>query len=93
MSTARNEARINVRLSSELKRTIEEAATLLGQSVSEFMVSTMVRESRQVIEEANVTRLSDRDRDLFLEALENAEPNEKLKAAAQRYNEWIAKSE
>ncbi len=93
MSTAKNEARINVRLSSELKRTIEEAATLLGQSVSEFMVSTMVRESRQVIEEANVTRLSDRDRDLFLEALENAEPNEKLKAAAQRYNEWIAKSE
>ena len=46
---------------------IEEAAASLGQSVSDFAVSTLVHQARSVIEQRNVTTLSDRDRDhLFL---------------------------
>lgn len=88
MSTVtRNDARINVRLSSELKQTIEEAASALGQTVSEFAISTVVREARQVLQEAQITRLSNRDRDDFLTALNaiDAKPNAALKAAARRY--------
>jgi uncharacterized protein (DUF1778 family) len=87
MSTAKSDARINVRLSSELKQTIEEAAAALGQTVSEFAVSTVVREARQVLQQAQVTRLSNRDRDRFLEALDavDSKPNAALKAAARRY--------
>lgn len=83
----RNDARINVRLSSELKQTIEEAASALGQTVSEFAVSTVVREARQVLQNVQITRLSNRDRDRFLEALDavDANPNAALKAAARRY--------
>lgn len=86
------EARINVRLSGELKQTIEEAAAALGQTVSEFTVSTIVREARQVLQEARVTRLSNRDRDRFLAALDaaDAKPNRALRAAARRYKKRLA---
>ena len=88
MATAsRNDARINVRLPSELKQTIEDAASALGQSVSEFVIATVVREARCVLQDAEVTRLSNRDRDRFLKALDSldAKPNAALKAAARRY--------
>lgn len=86
-TTTRNDARINVRLPTELKRTIEEAASALGQTVSEFAISTVVREARQILQDAQVTRLSHRDRDRFLAALDavDAKPNAALKAAARRY--------
>lgn len=89
MSATKADARINVRLPSDLKQTIEEAAAALGQSVSEFAVSTVVREARQVLQEAQITRLSNRDRDRFLAALEEADarPNAALKAAAKRYRQ------
>lgn len=92
MSTATHETRINVRLRSDLKQTIEEAAAVLGQTVSEFTISTAVREARRVIQDAQVTRLSNRDRGVFLAALAavDARPNEALKAAARRYKKRMA---
>lgn len=47
-SLTRNDARINVRLPSELKHTIEDedAASALGQTVSDFAISTVVREAQ-----------------------------------------------
>ena len=50
MSTT-DETRLNFRLPAELKETIEEAATHLGQSVTDFAVSTLVRNAREVIEQ------------------------------------------
>jgi len=88
-----NDARINVRLSSDLKQTIERAAAVLGQTVSDFTISTVVREARHVIQETQLTRLSDRDRDTFLAALDDADgkPNAALRAAARRYKKQAAK--
>jgi len=87
MSSTKNEARLNVRLSSELKQIIEQASAVLGQTVNEFAVSTLVREARQVIQETQVTALSNRDRDKFLAALDatDSRPSDALKWAAQRY--------
>jgi uncharacterized protein (DUF1778 family) len=84
LSTAKADARINVRLPKELKQTIEEAAAL-GQSVSEFTISTVVREARQILQETQVTRLTNQDRDRFLAALDaaDAQPNAALKLAAK----------
>lgn len=87
MPAAKADDRINVRLTHELKQTIEAAAATLGQSVSDFVVSTLVREARQVLQEAEVTRLSNRDRDRFLAALKAARPNASLKTAASRYRQ------
>ncbi len=84
-----NDARLNFRLPTELKTTIEEAAACLGQSVSDFAVSTLAQTARNVIEQNHVTRLSNRDRDAFMALLDNADagPNKSLKAAAKRYKD------
>lgn len=91
-TAAKSNARINVRLPNELKLTIERAAAELGQTVSEFTVSAVVREARQVLQDAHVTRLSNRDRDAFLAALEAADvrPNKALTAAARRYKKSLS---
>lgn len=87
----RNDARLNVRLPSELKQTVEEAAAALGQSVSEFTVACTVREARAILDAARSTALSDRDRDLFLAALDDTslKPNEALKRAARHYKKQL----
>jgi uncharacterized protein (DUF1778 family) len=84
-----NDARLNFRLPTELKQTIEEAAARMGQSVSDFAVSTLVRTARDVIEQESVTRLSNRDRDAFVSLLDDADvrPNESLAAAARKYKD------
>jgi uncharacterized protein (DUF1778 family) len=82
-----NDARLNFRLPAGLKTTIEEAAACLGQSVGDFAVSTLAQTARSVIEQHQVTRLSNRDRDAFMAILDDAgaRPNKALKAAAKRY--------
>lgn len=88
MSTAtRNRtARIDVRLYEEQKHEIEEAAAQLGQSLSEFAVSVLLERSRTVMEQHQRTRLTTRDRDLFLKALDHDKPNKALRKAARIYN-------
>jgi len=82
-------ARLNFRLSAELKDTIEEAAAQLGQTVSDFAVSTLATTARQVLQEHQATRLSRRDRDVFVALLDDtsSRPNKALRAAAKRYKE------
>jgi uncharacterized protein (DUF1778 family) len=91
MASGARDARLNFRLPSNLKAVIEEAAASLGQSVSEFAVSTLVLRARSVIEQRNVTLLSDRDRDLFITLLNDAEcrPNAALVKAAKRYKKRL----
>ena len=84
-STA-HDARLDFRLSHEHKRMIEQAASVSGQSLSDFAVANLVQAAQRTIDDATVTRLSQRDRDTFLRLIESdARPNKALKAAAQRY--------
>jgi len=91
MATGARDARLNFRLPADLKEVIEEAAATLGQSVSDFAVSTLVRQARTVIEQRNVTVLGDRDRDRFITLLDDAEarPNPALLKAAKRYKKHL----
>lgn len=89
MSGTNQEARLNFRLAPEIKQTIEEAAAQLGQSVSDFAVSTLIQVARRVIREQNTTQLSERDRKRFVAMLddESTKPNKALTAAAKRYKQ------
>ena len=91
MSRAKSDTRINFRLSGELKKTIEDAAAQMGQTVSDFAVSTLVQASRKILNDQQVTRLSDRDRALFVKMLddESTKPNEALVRAAKRYKKQV----
>jgi uncharacterized protein (DUF1778 family) len=91
MPTARSDARINFRLSSDLKQTIEDAAAEMGQSVSDFAISTLVHTARQILHDQQATRLSARDRKLFAALLddERSRPNAALVKAAKRYRKQV----
>jgi len=91
MSTAGSDARLNFRLAPELKQTIEQAAAELGQSVSDFAVSTLVQSARKILQENQQTRLTNQDRDLFLKMLDqtSSKPNEALRKAAIRYRKRV----
>jgi uncharacterized protein (DUF1778 family) len=70
---------------------IEEAAAFLGQSVSDFAVSTLVQQARSVIEQRDVPALSDRDRDRFIALLDDTDvrPSAALVRAAKRYKKHV----
>jgi uncharacterized protein (DUF1778 family) len=91
MPGAKSEARLNFRLAGELKKTIEEAAAQMGQTVSDFAVSTLVRTARRILRDQQVTRLSERDRQLFVEMLDDqsTKPNRALVKAANRYRKQV----
>lgn len=86
MATTTRKARLDFRLSDDQKRMIEQAATATGQSVSDFAIANLVQAARRTIDEVTVTRLSMRDRDIFLNLIASeAEPNKALKVAADHY--------
>jgi uncharacterized protein (DUF1778 family) len=84
-----HDARLNFRLAADLKETIEEAAAQLGQTVSDFAIATLVTTARQVLQQQQATRLSQRDRERFVGLLDDAQarPNKALRAAAKRYKQ------
>ena len=87
------DARLDVRLPSRNKDLIEEAAALTGQSVSDYVVLTLVQHSGEVLEQHRNIRLSDRDRERFLKMLEaDGEPNAALKRAARRFKRFSKSS-
>ncbi|MFA7237208.1 MAG: DUF1778 domain-containing protein [Phycisphaeraceae bacterium] len=91
MATTVNTTRLDVRLGEEQKKLIEQAAGFLGQTISAFTVATLLRQAEEVVERFGMLRLSDRDRDAFLAALDHpAEPNAKLRKAAKRHAGKVA---
>lgn len=91
MATSNSDARINFRLSSDLKKTIEDAAAEMGQSVSDFAISTLAQTARKILHDQQVTRLSERDRQLFVALLDDeaSKPNDALVKAARRYKKQV----
>lgn len=87
MATAAAErGRITARVPAQVQDTLELAAAMVGATVNQFMVQTALREAERIIEQERVIRLSARDAQMFIKALENpSPPNAKLKAALKRY--------
>ena len=91
MASTTQTSRLDVRLAEDHKDLIEQAAKLLGQSVTAFTVSTLVRQAGEVVERFGALRLTDRDRDAFLAALDKPpKPNARLRRAARRHAGKVA---
>lgn len=85
-SSSTKERRIDLRIQPEAKEIIQKAADLMGMSVSSFLVFTGLKAARAELSGQNETKLSDRDRDLFLRALDSPPaPNAALLAAMSRF--------
>lgn len=87
----KQDVRLNVRLPLHVKERVEKAAIISGLTVTDFAIHVLANSADEVLERHNTRTLSDRDRDLFLQMLDNPpKPNEALRKAAQRYNESAA---
>jgi uncharacterized protein (DUF1778 family) len=94
MANVTDNVGIDFHLPAELKQMVEQAAALRGQSVTEFAVATVADSAQRVIQQHQVTELSNRDRDMFLAMLddENAQPSAALLASTERYKEWLRRN-
>jgi uncharacterized protein (DUF1778 family) len=88
MVAAVRRERLEARVTPEQKALFQRAADLTGRSLTDFIVSSAQIAAEEAIERHHVINLSVRDSLIFAEAILNsAEPNENLRAAAQRYRE------
>ncbi len=78
--------RMHFRLDTTSKSKIERAAAYSHKSVSDFVLTNAVDAAEKVIREHERIVLSDRDRDMFFEAILNPpEPNKALREAMTWY--------
>jgi len=81
-------ARLEARISPELKRRLEYAASLRGATLTEFVVQSAQEAATRTIRENEILTLSEGARVAFAELLLNPPaPNEAALAAARRYKQ------
>ena len=79
-------ARLDVRLNAQAKEKIEQAAVASHQTVTDFVVSTLLRASEDALARHHTIHLTNRDRDLFLASLDrDARPNCALRKAVTKF--------
>lgn len=82
---ANESTRINLRASAEAKALIERAATLMGTTVSGFMLQNAYEAARRIVTENNTLLMTERDFDAFTAAIENPpEPKAALRELMAR---------
>ena len=69
MSAITTTARLEARISTELRSQLKRAAELEGRTVTDFVVSAVRSAAQQAIERAEVIRLSRADQERFAQVL------------------------
>ena len=88
--TIKKQARFNFRLPAEIKERIEKAAIVSGVTVTDFAITALADTADEVLEKQHTRILSDRDRDIFLDMLENPpKPNKALLKAVEEYKRRV----
>ncbi len=80
-------ARIETRVPQEQKELFERAAALAGfNTLTDFILSTVKKKAEKIVKKHDNFLASERDREIFFEALLNPpKPNDRLKQAAEKY--------
>ena len=82
--------RMHLRLDARTKRKLERAAAYEETTVSDFVLANAVAAAERIIDSHEKITLSERDWDVFYDALVNPpEPNETLREAARRYRQRV----
>ena len=82
---------INLRIETQTRRLIDEAAAVLGKTRTEFMIETARREAIDVLLDRKLFALDERRFDAFVEVLDNSPaPGPKLRALLSRKPAWKA---
>lgn len=90
----RQEERFNFRLSKENKELLEQAATLEGKNLKEFVQGAALAQARRILVERSLISMANEERDAFLALLESdPEPTKKALDAASQYLAWKQRRE
>ena len=82
--------RMDVRIAGSAKRAIERAAALSGRTLSAFVVDASYREAQRIVTDQTRIVLSDRDREVFLDALlDPPKPSPALRKAIKRHRRLV----
>ena len=89
----RQNARFDTRLSKEQKQLFERAALLGGyRNLTDFVIATVQSKAKEIIEEREKIIASQKDKEVFFDALVNPlKPNKDLLDAKKTYNKLISK--
>ncbi|ENU79258.1 hypothetical protein F975_02899 [Acinetobacter sp. ANC 3789] len=80
--------RINVRSTIDAKNVIEQAANLLGLSVSSFMIQSSFERAKELLKSNHELKVNNADRDMLMNLLENPRPaNDEMKKLMGLLNE------
>jgi uncharacterized protein (DUF1778 family) len=94
MTSALRTERTEARLLPEQKARIEQAASLKGLSLSDFMVQHADEAAIRTIQQHKSWTLGTQDRDVFVQALLNPPaPGTRLRAAARRYKSRLSRGQ
>lgn len=89
-AVAKGEMRVAARMPEEILDRINEAASLLGSTLNQFLVSAALDKANAVLERERVINLNFASARVVLDALNNPpEPNQALKKAMKRRRELL----
>lgn len=88
-----DKARFDTRLTKEQKAFFERAARLGGyRSLTDFVVLTVQKRAKEIIEERERVLASQKDSTIFFDAIMNpGKPNQKLLEAANDFKDLLSK--
>lgn len=88
-AVAESKGSINLRIDVNTRQLIDEAATILGKSRTEFMVESARRQAIDVLLDQRLFALNPQYYDTFLQALDNPPPpGPKLRSLLRRAPAW-----
>jgi uncharacterized protein (DUF1778 family) len=87
-------ARFDAKIPKAQKAKFEYAASLGGfRTLTDFIINAVQEKADSIIEQHHVIIASERDRDIFFEALTNPKgPNPELLKASERYKTFMAEN-
>jgi uncharacterized protein (DUF1778 family) len=86
------DARLEARVTIEQKQLMERAAGLRGQNLTEFIISTLAEAAVQIVKDGEFIELTNRDRQVFADALLNPlPPSSQAVADAHWYQQVMGK--
>lgn len=89
-ATKQRSDKLQIRIDKSTKIKIEQAATYSNKTISDFVLENIVPIAEKVIDEHTTIKLSNRDWNKLMDALERPpQANEALKKAAEHYKSII----
>jgi len=85
--------RITARVSEQIKDTLMTAADIMGSTLNQFLIQAAIEKAGSVIENNQIVYLSEKDSQVFFDALDNPpKANKNLQQALKSYNNKIEKT-